>query len=264
MCSNCGSEDASRKCGGCRTASYCDPVCQKQHWRLHQQACRFLREHATESIPPPVPQAAMQQTTQHPPPRTTDSAPTSFPLSTMSWVLGDAGGPSSMRTSSSLLSSVEATRRGCLRDNVSAQNRPPWAIDVPQHSKEAQRSPPPRPTPPPPQSVWISCGALLPSQLVMFPNGVAGPLVEVYNISARLDTAHDVLWVAIQYNAGPIRPTTLESATHWYPFYYFTHTWPHRHNRGIEPMDQWGRECDAVGRFDEATVRRLWRTHANP
>jgi len=32
--------DGSKKCGRCRTASYCSVECQKQHWKVHKNNCK--------------------------------------------------------------------------------------------------------------------------------------------------------------------------------------------------------------------------------
>jgi hypothetical protein len=36
----CGKPGAKSRCGGCRTALYCNRDCQKQHWkRVHKAEC---------------------------------------------------------------------------------------------------------------------------------------------------------------------------------------------------------------------------------
>ena len=30
-------------CGGCRSISYCDRDCQRQHWQVHKDSCRLAR-----------------------------------------------------------------------------------------------------------------------------------------------------------------------------------------------------------------------------
>ena len=39
-CSFCGAPDATKLCGGCRAARYCDQGCQRKHWRgAHKANC---------------------------------------------------------------------------------------------------------------------------------------------------------------------------------------------------------------------------------
>ncbi|KAI0715485.1 hypothetical protein C8T65DRAFT_606962 [Cerioporus squamosus] len=39
-CARCGSPSASlKRCKGCMTARYCDPVCQRAHWLVHRETC---------------------------------------------------------------------------------------------------------------------------------------------------------------------------------------------------------------------------------
>ena len=39
-CANpCCSEPGTNKCSGCKTASYCGPICQKNHWPVHKESC---------------------------------------------------------------------------------------------------------------------------------------------------------------------------------------------------------------------------------
>ena len=44
-CAACGTADASRTCQGCRSATglstvrYCNPECQKAHWKAHEPHC---------------------------------------------------------------------------------------------------------------------------------------------------------------------------------------------------------------------------------
>jgi hypothetical protein len=42
-CAWCNATSAARKCGRCKSAGYCNRVCQKAHWHTHQQTCGFLR-----------------------------------------------------------------------------------------------------------------------------------------------------------------------------------------------------------------------------
>jgi TPR repeat protein len=42
-CASCGNPNARSVCSGCKAASYCSPVCQRQHWRAgHKGECKAL------------------------------------------------------------------------------------------------------------------------------------------------------------------------------------------------------------------------------
>mmetsp|Transcript_10794 Transcript_10794/g.23905 ORF Transcript_10794/g.23905 Transcript_10794/m.23905 type:complete len:168 (-) Transcript_10794:258-761(-) len=44
-CAACGKPStAPLQCTGCRSVSYCDRTCQKEHWASHKAECRGLRE----------------------------------------------------------------------------------------------------------------------------------------------------------------------------------------------------------------------------
>jgi len=46
-CDTCGEERAEKKCSECKSADYCDQVCQKYHWFLHKKHCdRLKAEHS--------------------------------------------------------------------------------------------------------------------------------------------------------------------------------------------------------------------------
>ncbi|KAG2491432.1 hypothetical protein HYH03_010218 [Edaphochlamys debaryana] len=40
VCAQCGAEGATKKCGGCSTAFYCNRECQVAHWGQHKGVCR--------------------------------------------------------------------------------------------------------------------------------------------------------------------------------------------------------------------------------
>jgi len=42
-CDTCGEERAEKKCSECKSADYCDQVCQKYHWFLHKKHCERLK-----------------------------------------------------------------------------------------------------------------------------------------------------------------------------------------------------------------------------
>lgn len=42
-CDTCGEEKAQKKCSGCKSADYCDQVCQKYHWFSHKKHCARLK-----------------------------------------------------------------------------------------------------------------------------------------------------------------------------------------------------------------------------
>jgi len=42
-CDTCGEEKAEKKCSECKSADYCDQVCQKYHWFLHKKHCERLK-----------------------------------------------------------------------------------------------------------------------------------------------------------------------------------------------------------------------------
>jgi len=42
-CDTCGEERAEKKCSECKSADYCDQVCQKYHWFLHKKHCDRLK-----------------------------------------------------------------------------------------------------------------------------------------------------------------------------------------------------------------------------
>merc|ERR1712198_496186 len=43
-CDTCGQEGASKKCSSCKSADYCDQVCQKYHWFVHKKHCERLKK----------------------------------------------------------------------------------------------------------------------------------------------------------------------------------------------------------------------------
>lgn len=43
-CDTCGEEKAEKKCSECKSADYCDQVCQKYHWFVHKTHCERLKE----------------------------------------------------------------------------------------------------------------------------------------------------------------------------------------------------------------------------
>jgi len=43
-CDTCGREKAEKKCSGCKSADYCDQVCQKYHWSVHKKHCARLKD----------------------------------------------------------------------------------------------------------------------------------------------------------------------------------------------------------------------------
>lgn len=45
-CYICGAENAKFRCGQCLVVCYCNVDCQKAHWKLHKQLCRFCRNWA--------------------------------------------------------------------------------------------------------------------------------------------------------------------------------------------------------------------------
>ena len=57
-CAYCGATpDRLLKCGGCRTARYCNVVCQKAHWKVHKLTCTkdFASPKKHEVTPPITP-----------------------------------------------------------------------------------------------------------------------------------------------------------------------------------------------------------------
>ena len=52
-CSSCGKPNAKARCGGCRSAHYCNDVCQKNHWGAHKGPCKATRAAAPPKPPPP-------------------------------------------------------------------------------------------------------------------------------------------------------------------------------------------------------------------
>jgi len=42
-CDTCGDEKAEKKCSGCKSADYCNQVCQKYHWSVHKKLCARLK-----------------------------------------------------------------------------------------------------------------------------------------------------------------------------------------------------------------------------
>jgi len=42
-CDVCGEEAAEKKCSKCKSADYCDQVCQKYHWFVHKKYCEKLK-----------------------------------------------------------------------------------------------------------------------------------------------------------------------------------------------------------------------------
>jgi len=43
-CDTCGEEAAPKKCSNCKSADYCDQVCQKYHWSVHKKHCDGLKK----------------------------------------------------------------------------------------------------------------------------------------------------------------------------------------------------------------------------
>jgi hypothetical protein len=43
VCGQCGAEGAAMRCGGCDAARYCNPTCQKAHWKVHKRQCKELQ-----------------------------------------------------------------------------------------------------------------------------------------------------------------------------------------------------------------------------
>ena len=42
-CAACGTVGASQRCGACRYAQYCNPACQREHWKAgHKQECKRI------------------------------------------------------------------------------------------------------------------------------------------------------------------------------------------------------------------------------
>ena len=52
-CASCGKPNAKQRCGGCRSAHYCNEVCQKNHWGAHKGPCKATRAAAAAKPPPP-------------------------------------------------------------------------------------------------------------------------------------------------------------------------------------------------------------------
>ena len=52
-CSSCGKPNAKARCGSCRSAHYCNDVCQKNHWGAHKGPCKATRAAAPPQPPPP-------------------------------------------------------------------------------------------------------------------------------------------------------------------------------------------------------------------
>lgn len=44
QCRNCQkcSEKKLKKCSACRKALYCNETCQKEHWSIHKNSCKYL------------------------------------------------------------------------------------------------------------------------------------------------------------------------------------------------------------------------------
>ena len=40
-CASCNAPKASSRCGACRSVSYCDKECQREHWKTHKKECSF-------------------------------------------------------------------------------------------------------------------------------------------------------------------------------------------------------------------------------
>ena len=44
-CANCGGSQAGQQtlqmCSACKKIKYCSKVCQKSHWKIHRQGCKF-------------------------------------------------------------------------------------------------------------------------------------------------------------------------------------------------------------------------------
>jgi len=47
-CAACGEEKAEKKCGRCKSVSYCDQTCQKLHWFMHKKVCPELKQRREE------------------------------------------------------------------------------------------------------------------------------------------------------------------------------------------------------------------------
>jgi len=43
-CDTCGEEGAPKKCSNCKSADYCNQVCQKYHWSVHKKHCDRLKK----------------------------------------------------------------------------------------------------------------------------------------------------------------------------------------------------------------------------
>ena len=52
-CASCGKPNAKQRCGGCRSAHYCNETCQKNHWGAHKGPCKATRAAAAAKPPPP-------------------------------------------------------------------------------------------------------------------------------------------------------------------------------------------------------------------
>ena len=46
VCGSCDRELSERVllCAGCKGVAYCDPLCQKAHWKLHKKSCSYAKK----------------------------------------------------------------------------------------------------------------------------------------------------------------------------------------------------------------------------
>lgn len=49
-CKKCNKEDASEKCGHCKTVCYCDKLCQKEDWSDHKNICKLYNKPVNKII----------------------------------------------------------------------------------------------------------------------------------------------------------------------------------------------------------------------
>lgn len=43
-CSSCNAEEARMRCGGCKSAYYCNAQCQRDNWKKHKKECKRIRK----------------------------------------------------------------------------------------------------------------------------------------------------------------------------------------------------------------------------
>lgn len=50
-CESCGKELTERVlvCAGCKTVAYCDPTCQRSHWKDHKKTCSYAQKKTSDS-----------------------------------------------------------------------------------------------------------------------------------------------------------------------------------------------------------------------